>query len=90
MITEQNLLKDVFGKNDYSDDDLKSKINSLNSSKFLFKHIDIMILNIIKLLYDKKEKKLNFGPYLDKYKSNLIDYLEKIHKRKLLLTSLEQ
>lgn len=62
----------------------------LENSYSIYRYIDILLLNIINLFYYKKEKKINFGLHLDKYKSDLLCFLKDLHTKKLFLPPFEK
>ena len=88
-MSEQSLIIKVVGKADYNEEYFNTIINELENSKSIFKNIDIMVLKVINLFYDKEEKEFNFKPHLDKYKRELLCFFIDLKERKILLNSLE-
>ena len=80
MSANQNFLKEIFGKCDNIEEAIRGQVDFYGNSKSFFRNWKT---------YDKNERKLNFGQYLDKYKNNIVPLLKDLYNKRQLHKNLE-
>ena len=76
MSANQNFLKEIFGKCDNIEEAIRDQIDFYGNSKSFFRYLKT---------YDKNEKKLNLGQYLDKYKNDIVPLVKDLYNKRQLL-----
>ena len=80
MSDAQNFLKEIYEKCDNIEEAIRDQSDFYGNSKSFFRNLKT---------YDKNEKKLNLGQYLDKYKNDIVPLLKDLYSKRQLLKNLE-